>query len=223
MLREMDLKEVSDGRLYTCNDMVKTDCGGCEGCSSCCRGMGSSIVLDPLDIFRMENGLGVTFEELLAKNIELNVVDGIILPNLKMSEKTDACSFLDGEGRCSIHSFRPGICRMFPLGRFYENDSFRYFLQIHECPKPKKGKVKIHKWLDTPDIKKYECFISRWHYYLKDLQNAALANMADDTRKKLSMYILNQFYITPYDADDDFYSQFENRIKKAMEDTGNLL
>ena len=36
MERNIDMKEVSDGKLYTSNDMVKADCGGCEGCSACC-------------------------------------------------------------------------------------------------------------------------------------------------------------------------------------------
>ncbi len=49
--------------------------------------------------------------------LELNVVDGIILPNLKMARAEEACSFLDTNGRCTVHAFRPGICRMFPLGR----------------------------------------------------------------------------------------------------------
>ena len=83
MLREIDLAEVSDGKLYTNNDMAKTDCGGCQGCSDCCRGMGNSIILDPYDIYRMSIGLNMNFEELMEKHLELNVVDGIILPNLK--------------------------------------------------------------------------------------------------------------------------------------------
>ena len=37
MERNIDLKEVSDGSLYTSNDLVKADCGGCEGCSACCQ------------------------------------------------------------------------------------------------------------------------------------------------------------------------------------------
>ena len=31
MERNIDMKEVSDGKLYTSNDMVKADCGGCQG------------------------------------------------------------------------------------------------------------------------------------------------------------------------------------------------
>ena len=136
MLRNVDLSEISDGKLYDANDMVKADCKGCEGCSACCRGMGKSIILDPLDVHRLTTGLGVPFEALLSQHVELNVVDGLILPNLRMTEGADACPFLNEQGRCSIHAYRPGICRLFPLGRFYENDSFRYFLQVHECPKP---------------------------------------------------------------------------------------
>ena len=33
MKRDIDIKEISDGKLYTANDMVKTDCHDCIGCS----------------------------------------------------------------------------------------------------------------------------------------------------------------------------------------------
>ena len=82
MLRNVDLSEISDGKLYDANDMVKADCKGCDGCSACCRGMGKSIVLDPLDVHRLTTGLGVPFEALLSQHIELNVVDGLILLSL---------------------------------------------------------------------------------------------------------------------------------------------
>ena len=45
MRQNISLAEISDGHLYKANDMVKADCGGCEGCSQCCRGMGRSIIL----------------------------------------------------------------------------------------------------------------------------------------------------------------------------------
>ena len=57
MERNVSLEEISDGKRYEGNDLVKADCGDCEGCSACCQGMGSSILLDPYDIKRMEEGL----------------------------------------------------------------------------------------------------------------------------------------------------------------------
>ena len=65
MKRYVDMKEISDGRFYGLNDMVKADCRDCAGCSACCHGMGSSIVLDPYDIYRLSGGLGVSMEALL--------------------------------------------------------------------------------------------------------------------------------------------------------------
>ena len=129
MKRYVSLEEISDGHLYTSEDLVKAGCGDCKGCSNCCRSMADTIILDPLDAFRLTKGLSCTFETLLAGRLELGVVDGIILPHMKMSGAPACCSFLNEEGRCTIHSIRPGFCRLFPLGRYYENRSFRYFLQ----------------------------------------------------------------------------------------------
>ena len=168
MKRMIDLKEISDGRLYSSGDMVKADCHDCTGCSDCCRGMGSSIILDPMDIWRFRRGIGKDFAALMEGDIELGVVDGMILPNLKMDSERDACPFLDENGRCSVHESRPGICRLFPLGRYYEENGFKYFLQIHECSRKERGKVKIKKWLGIPNLKAYENYFLEWHDFLND-------------------------------------------------------
>lgn len=214
MRREVSLEEISDGKRYGSNDMVKVVCDGCNGCSSCCRGMGSSIVLDPYDVHRLSCGLGQTFEELLSDRLELNVVDGIILPNLRMEGEGETCVFLNEAGRCRIHPYRPGICRIFPLGRIYENGSFQYFNQIHECGKEQKSKVKIRKWIDTPDNGKYERFITDWHYFLKDLEEKAKHAGDENVRKRITMYVLQHFYLLPYGDTDDFYSQFKERLSR---------
>ena len=125
MERNVEIDKISDGKRYGANDLVKVGCDDCRGCSACCHGMGDSIVLDPMDVYRLEKKLGKTMEEiLLAGNVALRVVDGVILPHLKMTEQSDRCSFLNEEGRCSIHDARPGFCRMFPLGRLYEDGTF---------------------------------------------------------------------------------------------------
>ncbi len=215
MKRYVNLDEISDGRLYEANDMVKADCGDCKGCSACCESMADTIILDPLDVYRLTANLGCSFQELLADRLELGVVDGIILPHMKMSGSGNRCSFLSPEGRCTIHSFRPGFCRLFPLGRYYENGSFRYFLQTHECKKETRTKVKVRKWIDTPDFAKYEAFVNDWHYFLKDLQEKAeqlpKGEASVDVAREQSLWILKVFYLTPYDPGRDFYEQYEER------------
>ena len=214
MKRNVSLEEISDGKLYTSNDMVKADCGDCAGCSACCHGMGESIVLDPLDIYRLTTNLEMSFEALLTQYIELNVVDGVILPNLKMAGPEEACGFLNEKGRCSIHSHRPGICRLFPLGRFYEDGDFKYFLQTNECKKENRTKVKVKKWIDTPNLKQYEEFVNDWHNFLLNIQE--IASDCDETSaKQISMFILQNFYMKPYDRSKEFYPQYEERRSGA--------
>lgn len=172
MKRNIDLNEISDGRLYSSGDMVKADCHDCAGCSACCRGMGDSIKLDPMDIWRLKKGVGKEFTALMEQEIELGIVDGMILPNVRMTPEGDVCPFLDVYGRCSIHAYRPGICRLFPLGRYYEENGIKYFIQIHECARKERGKIKIKKWLGIANLKAYEDYIWKWHGFLKDCENA---------------------------------------------------
>ena len=215
MKRDVSLAEISDGRLYEVNDLVKAGCNDCKGSSTCCQGMGNSIILDPLDINRLVDNLNSTFEELLVDKIELNIVDGIIIPNLKMAVLSEKCSFLNREGRCEIHVFRPGICRLFPLGRYYEDHSFKYFLQVHECKKENKTKIKVRKWIDTLDLKSNERFVIDWHYFIDDIQSVIKEIRDDNLIKDINMYVLKKFYMKPFDTNIDFYLQFNGRLKEA--------
>lgn len=212
MRRAVDLADISDGRRYGANDMVRADCGGCAGCSVCCTGMGTSVILDPYDVQELVQGLSLTFEQLLSSALELNVVDGIILPNLRMAGERERCSFLDEQGRCSIHPFRPGFCRLFPLGRIYEGDGFRYFLQVKECPRQNRGKVKVRKWIGVPQFSRYEWFVLEWHDFLKARQEQVREDPDGDLARFVCMRLLKHFYLQPFDSRRDFYEQFEDRL-----------
>lgn len=212
MNRYVNLEEISDGRLYTANDLVKADCGDCKGCSACCESMADTIILDPLDLYQLTVNLHTAAAALINHQIDLGVVDGIILPHIKMADSTNRCPFLTAEGRCSIHSFRPGFCRLFPLGRFYENRSFKYFLQVHECRNENRTKVKVRKWIGMERFSQYETFLNDWHYFLKDLQEP-ITNGDPQWAKNVNMVILTHLLLKPYDGDADFYPQFYERLE----------
>lgn len=218
MKREIELKEISDGKLYGANDMVKADCHDCIGCSDCCKGMGTSIVLDPMDLWRITFSQKTSFEKLMEQHIELNVVDGMVLPNLKLKEKEESCAFLNEEGRCSIHPYRPGICRLFPLGRIYEEDGFHYFLQIHECKKKEKSKIKVKKWLQIENIASYEGYVLSWHKFLKQCEEA-LIQLSEEQKKVLVLFVLKTFYQTPFTT-QDFYAEYYSRLSQVKQTLG---
>lgn len=214
-----NLTRVSDGKLYDLNDMVKVGCHDCKGCSLCCQDMGNSIILDPYDVYRLTENLNQSFEQLLASYVEFHVEDGLILPNLQMKEhaqSTPACVFLNEEGRCSVHEFRPGLCRIFPLGRNYDEDRLQYFLLLDECPAENKTKMKVSKWIDTPQLKENQEFLVAWHGLIKRIRSIIRQHASeDDFVKQINMVILQIFYMTPYTT-EDFYTEFDQRLEKAQ-------
>lgn len=218
MKRNVTLEQISDGRLYGYNDMVKADCHGCKGCFQCCTGMGNSIILDPYDIWRLQCGIEKTLQQLLEEGwVELNVVDGCILPNLKMAGEDERCSFLDHSGRCSIHKSRPGICRLFPLGRYYQDGDFRYFLQVHECREKNRSKVKVSKWIDTPRQQEAHAFLCSWHELLGRIEKQVAGREDSSQAKELNMALLKIFYFESYRPDRDFYEQYQERLSRLNE------
>ena len=204
------LEEISDGKLYELNDMAKVGCHDCLGCHECCTGMGDTILLDPYDVYRLSRGLGKTVDELMAGPIELHMEEGLILPNLKMSDTTEACTFLNEEGRCSIHEYRPGICRLFPLGRNYEKEHVNYFVLKDECPARGKTKVKVSKWLSQENIKDYQKYLVDWHNLTKAMRQEILSSEDEAYKQQTTMLFLQLFFMKPYES-GDFYKEFYSR------------
>ena len=212
MLRNIDLDEISDGKLYTAGDLAKVGCQDCEGCCDCCCQMGDTIILDPLDVWQLMQGRGKSFEQLLDESLDLHVQDGVILPNLKMAGEKEQCVYLNEKGRCSIHPFRPGICRLFPLGRYYENGGFSYFLQTGECAKENRSKIKVSKWIDTPDLTRNQQFTLQWHDLLHAMEER-LTGEDEGKQQEENLLLLRLFYLLPYKGTTDFYSQFMERME----------
>lgn len=221
MKREGDLSSLTDGKLYRNSDMAKLGCNDCAGCFACCKGMGNSVVLDPYDVWRLSKGLSIPFVSMIGKQVMLSVIDSLILPSLNMDNETGVCPFLNKEGRCSIHIFRPGICRLFPLGRYYHEDGFSYVLMTGECKKENRTKIKIEKWIGESDIKAYEKFILQWKNVLTDtrrkiqLETQPLIQKqkieeAIEVQKKISMEFLQKYYFVEYG--EDFLKNYTNII-----------
>lgn len=217
MIREIDIDEISDGKRYHANDMVKISCNDCKGCSSCCHDMGKSIILDPFDIYNITKELDTSFDDLLGAPkpvIELSMADGILLPNIKMQETSNGCIFLDPNERCSIHRARPGFCRLFPLGRIYEDGNFSYFNQVNECIYPNKSKIKVKKWIGIDNFPEYERFVLKWHDFLADYR-AKISSISDMNQvSAMTVQFLGLFYRQPYHSDVSFYEQINKRMEE---------
>ena len=158
-----------EARFYDLNDLVRADCHDCHGCSSCCREMGDTILLDPYDAYQFQKQ-GKPMSGLLESGAAaLTVWEGMILPHLLMNAATGACSFLNGDGRRGIHEFRPGMCRLFPLGRNFEDGKMNYFLLEHACENRNRSKIRVSRWLGIEPPEKYHRFVLEWHDFRHEM------------------------------------------------------
>jgi hypothetical protein len=223
MIRDCNFEDISDGRTYDLNDMVKCDTNGCSGCHKCCTNVGSSIVLTPYDVSMIKKITDRDFQTLINDGyIELNMVDGLILPNLKIAEGK-GCGFLDENGRCSIHGARPDICRLYPLGRIYLDGSYKYFLQKNECEGRAKSKIKVKKWINTGNSETEKNFILAWHDFVRGLGDYNISARNDGRGEKLNdiaMYVLNTFYVNEVAPDYEVQLDVINNAVKVLSGMG---
>lgn len=215
MEHKVNLEEISDGKLYTSNDLVKLGCDGCNGAASCCRFAADTITLDPFDFYQFSVGEGLSFEQLYGAGvIALSPVQGLLLPHLNFSKTTESCPFLNSDGLCNIHSHRPGLCRLFPLARYFEADKLYYILQIHECPCSVTPKIKVKNWIGLPNLEQYEAFLVTWHNLVFRVQEKIAAAPDRQIISTVTTALLKLFFLTPYQAEDSFFLQFERRSQQ---------
>lgn len=219
MKRVAMLEEISDGKLYDIKDLVKADAGGCEGCSACCHGVGDLVELTPFDIYEMARGSSLSYDEIFEEKIELRENNKLMIPYLKMYGASEACSFLNEEKRCSIHGYRPNICRLFPLGRAYMADDFKYFLQVDACTKTKLGKVKVKKWIGIENYNENKKFILAWYQFLKALSFRVKFIRDEEELKMVKDYLIDVFY-RKIIGETDFYKVFFEKLPQAKDKLG---
>ena len=231
MVLGMNLPHSRDGILYSRDDQVKIACNDCKGCQHCCENMDDTIVLDPFDVWQLTHrltvsgGEKVTFELLISEDgpLALGNYDGMILPHIKMvatdREDVGACPFLS-EGRCSIHFCRPGICRLYPLGRIFieknEKAEIGYIILDKElgCNIQDTYHIKVSDWLEIAD-ERYDDFLVKWHQLKKAMISQIESGKFDvDSKEYMQMQteILRVFFFTPYG--NDFFKEFDERFER---------
>ena len=73
--------------------------------------------------------------------------------------------------------------------------------------------MKLKRWLDTPDLARYEKFVNDWHYFLEAVEHTIGDLSNEATAKKINLYILQNFFLLPFAG--DFYEEFDRRLTEA--------
>lgn len=217
MKTNMLLSDISDGQSYDLMDTVLADTKGCEGCSACCENVGDLVTLTPYDLYQMRVATGMTLDALFEGHLQKVTQDKITLPHLKMVTENQNCAFLDKDKRCAIHAYRPNICRLFPLGRFYENGDFHYFLQNNACIKEDLEPVVVNDWINIPNYDDNKIFILSWYQFIKALTFRMKFVRDEAEIEAIQKDILDTFFRLEAQDDLTFYATFQRELKKAKE------
>ena len=95
----------------------------CTRCSRCCAN--KRIQTNPYEIARLARRFGMTTGTFAARW----TVGGA--GSVLRKTETGACVFLGPEG-CTVHSDRPLVCRLFPLGRYINENGVERFSLVEE-------------------------------------------------------------------------------------------
>jgi Fe-S-cluster containining protein len=97
----------------------------CRRCSRCCHHKG--IQVNPYEVARLARRFGQTAGEFRAASTR----DGA--GTMLRQTESGACVFLGPEG-CTVHSDRPLVCRLYPLGRHVSEDGTEQFSRLEGHP-----------------------------------------------------------------------------------------
>ena len=97
-------------------------------------------------------------------------------------------------GDAAFIKFVRGFVDCFRLEGIITMAVFSIFLQVHECKKENRTKVKVKKWIDTPDLKRNEKYILEWHDFVIELQEQLMKMTDESYSKKINLFVLQSFF-----------------------------
>jgi Fe-S-cluster containining protein len=160
----------ADARVLAESDLLQLTCGA-AGCSSTCCKATAPIVLNPYEIARICKAAGLSYEELLDV-LDTDRAKGF---PLVMLPRDPACHFWTATG-CRVYEARPLACRLFPLGRVFDNCRSHIVLPaVNRCsglvPAPAKT---ITAYLQEQDTALFIEMADCWIEFVSDIERLPL-------------------------------------------------
>jgi Fe-S-cluster containining protein len=127
----------------------------CNRCKKCCYD--KRIRLTPYEILRLARNLRISTKDFISRFTE----EGGTL--LRFRSADGGCSLL-GEDGCTVHADRPGACRIYPLGGFFQIEGQETFalltphpesLGVYGSPDTFKPGDTVASFLDEQEIAPY--------------------------------------------------------------------
>lgn len=219
-------KEVSDlteVRAVALNEKIPFRCRLCGGC---CRYVKDSVMLEPIDVYRLtrhlrEQGEPVSgIEDVLENYAHASwLEDRFPVFLLNTVGAMDVCVFLK-EGRCSIYEARPHVCRVYPfsVAPGERGRDFRYFLCKEKSHHFRDGMVTVKNWLSENFVRETKEALKADYDALPILSRNILAMGEEEFQSQLFQFLYYRYY--NYELDKPFSPQFLSNLEQLKKLTG---
>lgn len=188
---------------------------GCIQCGECCRNR-YDILLNPYDLYKIAKYLNMRIIDVIDKYCEIYIGSDSKMPVVRARPKiyNAVCSFLRN-GKCSIHSAKPTVCALYPLGRAASPDGgMIYFTQGGSC-NANSTPIKVKDWIEMFNLKESELPAKLWSQTLVKLSlSKRKFKIKPQIEEQLNNELVNILYLS-YDTTQDFLPQFKNNSEKA--------
>ena len=207
----------------------------CDQCGKCCT-YRDDIILSPMDIFKMARELKITPVDFYHEYCVFNIGEHTRMPIVRLGSvgKDYHCVLLKNH-KCSVHTVKPAVCGMFPLGRYmsFEKDTYdqadfatnkvKYLLQPPDCGDDSEEHT-VHEWLSGFDINLEDEVFVEWQKAISQF-----GNKIKELEKKQDMLTMMEIWFVvrvvlylQYDTSKDFLPQFKNNTEHLMKLLDNI-
>ena len=201
----------------------------CTACGKCCINR-EDILLNPRDLYRIAKHLSCTPLDVYQNYCESYIGSNTHIPIIRLKPKghVKRCPFLK-DRKCAVHEAKPGVCAMFPLGRYMKIDSddykqgnldnpvVKYLIQPIDCGDNSCVHT-VREWLSGFNIALEDHAFIRWHQEI-----ARIGGILHKAEKKLSAPVMGKLWDTVlillylnYDVTKDYLQQFEENAAELM-------
>lgn len=103
----------------------------CSRRGTCCHG--NQVLINPWELATLANTKGITISDFARLYTEFEGTRLLFNGNSSENGKKACSQYIDNFG-CSLHTGRPLVCRLYPVGRRMQNNEIQYIFEGKEFP-----------------------------------------------------------------------------------------
>ena len=203
----------------------------CHSCGKCCK-QREDILLNSRDVYNIAKALKLTHEQVIERYCECYIGQDSRVPivRLKPEGVNRVCPLLAGS-RCSVHSLKPTVCALYPIGRVLAAESapeelglgspneIQYIINPVECASRRK-KQTVRQWLEMFGIPVEDTFFTVWHKSLfrliEDVRLFEKQSGPNNSAMDMIWGAMYQSIYMLYNVKEEFQPQFDSNIEKLL-------